>query len=83
MDIINDESELKEIFGEGFGSHGPVGKWTASSGKEYEVWYCGLCKCFSIMCLEIECYGSSCNGGGCDICVDDFKEFNKLEWKPE
>jgi hypothetical protein len=84
MDIINlnELKLLKEIFGQDISPSVSVGKWTASSSREYEVYYCGLCQCFSIKCLENKCYGTSCNGGGCDICYNDFEEFTKLDWKP-
>ena len=76
--ITPEEKEIRKIFGENnrIGGFNLNRKWKASSGIEYKVSFCSICKCYSISCPQDNCSGTSCNGGGCNMCIEDTTEFN-------
>ncbi len=42
--------------------------------KSYELFWCDLCGCASIVCPS--CKSGSCSCGGCEKCISDVKEFD-------
>jgi len=66
MRSYDEESKLDEILGE---EH----FW-----KGLPLWYCELCRTYSIGCKS-KCGGSSCNAGGCPDCIEAHKDFHKAK----
>ena len=48
---------------------------------KYKIYWCDMCNVWSISCSK--CQGSSCNCGGCPECLEDLKEFVKVNPWPE
>src|ERR1017187_6485126 len=62
---MNEEELLDEVFDE-------TPKWK----NKYKIFWCDLCKTFSISCPEPNCHG-------CEKCIEDEKDFNKAKSRIE
>jgi hypothetical protein len=68
---MNEDELLDDIFGDSK-------KWK----EKYKIFWCDLCRTYSIACPEENCVGASCNSGGCDKCKNDMADFDKAKTSP-